>query len=594
MRRNFKKYPLLLLLLVEGSFLLLLFFLFFLRLEGEVRKRLISGREKEFQMLLDEIQERLEKLETFALVEKSEMENILSGKVGRDLEEKFSKYKATRVGWITLDNYYRNNPGSYSNLFISTREKLTSEVKKLIVLSEGLDKIFHLGDKIFGDLVKRQYFIFHNFIRVYPFLPAYKFPLSPDMNLQYLPEFQVVSPLNNPRQKPVWLGPDYMGKEKEYKLVVPVYVKERFIGSFYLSIDFDRVISPLRFDFPFIVLNDKKELIFKNGEFSTEKIFEGRITPTEWILMAPYPSFPHFLFPIVVLVFIISSFSLTGLVLAHREAKSIERIERAIEKWASGDLDFRLGTSSYSVFSHLFEKVEELSILLKRERREREKTAEEIVAALVSAAEARDPYAQGHSRRVAIYTEEIAKKLHIPTDKIKKLRYAALLHDIGKIAIPDLILLNPGKLTQREWEILMQYPMMGERIVENMKVISEISSWIRSIHEKYDGSGYPDGLSSENIPQEARIISVAEAIDAMMNERPYRRALSVEEVASELRKGRGTQWDPLVVDAAIEVIRSIQVEEIKDPFFYEFDRMRKKEVIGWLKELTKIPHWGLS
>jgi len=282
------------------------------------------------------------------------------------------------------------------------------------------------------------------------------------------------------------------------------------------------------------------------------------------------------------------------IILVYRERKFIGKIEKAIEKWISGDLGFTLNFASHFPLFRLYEGAEKLSLLLKKEKRESEKSAEEIVASLVSAAEARDPYAQGHSRRVAIYTEEIANELYIPRDKIKKLRYAALLHDIGKITIPDLILLNPGKLTKREWEIVMQYPIMSERIVENIKIISDISPWIRSIHEKYDGTGYPDGISGENIPFEARIISVAEAIDAMRNERPYRRALSIDEIGSELRKGKGTQWDPFIVDAALKVVEKIHLEEIKDPFFYEFDRMRKKEVIGWLKELTKLPHWGLS
>jgi HD-GYP domain-containing protein (c-di-GMP phosphodiesterase class II) len=592
--RRYLSNPLFLLLFLMGIILTAIFTFFVYRFEREEGKKIFREREREFHMVRNGIEKRLEEIEVFILWERDEIEGILSKISTKGLRRKLIRYKPTPYGWITLDEYYRSNPGAYSNLFYPEGVKLTPEVKEFLILSEGIDRFFRMAEEIYGDFVKRQYFVTRNFLRVYPFLPVSQFPLSPDMKLHYLPEFQAVSPEKNPGRKIVWISSG--GREREFKLIAPVYKGDKFKGALYLSLDFKRIISPIEdLDFPIAILDGEKRLLYRSGEFSYEdEIFESRISPTDWIIISPKPAFGNFSLPILIFSAVFSFFLLVGIFLTRRENRFIGEMERALKKWLSGDLDFTLVSYNYPPLSKLYEGVERLSLLLKKERKEREKSAEEIVASLVSAAEARDPYAQGHSRRVAIYTEEIAKELHIPRDRIKKLRYAALLHDIGKIAIPDLILLNPGKLTHREWEILMQYPIMGERIVESMPIISDISHWIRSIHEKYDGTGYPDGLSGDNIPLESRIISVAEAIDAMRNERPYRRALSVDEISSELRKGRGAQWDPLIVDAALKVIRRIQMEEIKDPFFYEMDRLRKREVLDWLKELTKLPHWGLS
>ncbi len=171
----------------------------------------------------------------------------------------------------------------------------------------------------------------------------------------------------------------------------------------------------------------------------------------------------------------------------------------------------------------------------------------DTIGALLNALDARDGIASGHSRRVANYAYAIGKAMEFPPKSQRMLELAALLHDVGKILISEHILGKPGKLTDQETYIIRQHPEMGERIVGEVKFLREIAPFIRHHHERFDGLGYPDGLSGESIPLEARVIFIAEAFDSLTSETSYHRTMDLKEAYAEMERGAGTQFDPEIL-----------------------------------------------
>jgi len=173
---------------------------------------------------------------------------------------------------------------------------------------------------------------------------------------------------------------------------------------------------------------------------------------------------------------------------------------------------------------------------------------EGIVKGVIAALELKDPYTRGHSERVAKYAMVLAKELGaFSQDELKSFNYACLLHDIGKVNIPDSILMKPAKLTNEEYEIIKTHPVVGEEAVKNVEGLGSSLSIIRSHHERWDGKGYPDQLRGNDIPLNARITAIADAFDAMTSSRSYRGALPVEEAYNRILQGEGTQFDPNLV-----------------------------------------------
>ena len=168
----------------------------------------------------------------------------------------------------------------------------------------------------------------------------------------------------------------------------------------------------------------------------------------------------------------------------------------------------------------------------------------------------KDPNTKGHSTRVAYYSRELAKQLRLPNRDVELIYYIALMHDIGKIYIPDEILNKPGKLTPDERAIIETHAAKGAEILKDFTAIAGIADGARYHHEHYDGSGYPMGLAGEKIPFLARIICVADSYDAMSSDRCYRPRLKKSEIISELKKNSGTQFDPEVVECMLKLIDS--------------------------------------
>ena len=179
----------------------------------------------------------------------------------------------------------------------------------------------------------------------------------------------------------------------------------------------------------------------------------------------------------------------------------------------------------------------------------------ETMNVLVRAIEANDPYTSGHSLRVSIYSEEIAKELGLPQNKIDMIKSAALLHDIGKIGIDKNILNKNGKLEKDEFDAIKSHPEIGATIISDMSYLSNLSDIIKHHHERNDGKGYPDGLDHDSIPLETSILTIADSFDAMTTDRPYRHALSLEDALNELKLNSGTQFNPDIIDESIIALR---------------------------------------
>jgi len=206
-----------------------------------------------------------------------------------------------------------------------------------------------------------------------------------------------------------------------------------------------------------------------------------------------------------------------------------------------------------------------LNLSLRRRIDALHQLVEEAILAFVRALDAKDPYTSRHSEKVAEYAEGIAQAMNLPLPVRERLRWAALLHDVGKIAVPSAVLNKPGPLDPEEWEIMRRHPVESARICEGVAAFRPLLPGIRHHHERMDGRGYPDGLRGDEVPLEARIIAVADAFDAMTSRRAYRDALSEEEALRQLEAGAGTQFDPVVVAAMVRWRRALAAAQKEPP-----------------------------
>ena len=205
---------------------------------------------------------------------------------------------------------------------------------------------------------------------------------------------------------------------------------------------------------------------------------------------------------------------------------------------------------------NLEDKVRERTHQVDQKNRDLRKGYIQTIRALAEAIDAKDAYTRGHSERVAVYASRLARELNLDKKMIERVYFSGLLHDVGKIGIPDAIISKPARLTEMEYEEIKRHPEIGAKILEPIEFLSNIAPCVRHHHEWFDGSsrGYPDRLAGNKIPLPSRIILVADTVEAMTSDRPYRKGLPMTVVIDELAKFSGRQFDPTIVDAFMRLL----------------------------------------
>ncbi len=233
----------------------------------------------------------------------------------------------------------------------------------------------------------------------------------------------------------------------------------------------------------------------------------------------------------------------------------VSTIRRALELRDAQDEARRLRAENERYQHRLEEMVDERTAQLQDALSQLHAHNLETVEALAGTIEAKDPYTRGHCTRVRDYSLALARSAGLSASELSRIEYGALLHDIGKIAVPGVILAKPSRLDDNEFAALREHPVKGETILRPVAFFSEVLPIIRHHHERYDGAGYPDGLSGEQIDRAARIVSVADAFDAMTSTRPYRPALDRSTARGRLQEGAGTQFDADLVERFLAMSR---------------------------------------
>lgn len=311
-----------------------------------------------------------------------------------------------------------------------------------------------------------------------------------------------------------------MTEEKSFNIIS----KEGFTDDEFESFQGDAVKLLHR-----VVKNQKPLIMLRVSEHSRENKDFGRFYST---------------FGDTISVPLIKSRNIIG---AITVASGMPRIDRDSER---GDTKTRpIDADDIQMLQNLAAQIS-IAIENARLRKSMEKTYFESIASLAAAVEARDRYTKGHSTRVSEFATATAREMGLPETIVNQVRDAALLHDIGKIGMPDAILNSPSPILSDDMKALIRaHPEKGENIIKPLKSLTVLCPIVRHHHEKYDGTGYPDGLKEKEIPIESRIMGVADAFDAMTSERSYRKNLSKEEATREIRDNSGTQFDPECVDA---------------------------------------------
>jgi diguanylate cyclase (GGDEF)-like protein/putative nucleotidyltransferase with HDIG domain len=218
---------------------------------------------------------------------------------------------------------------------------------------------------------------------------------------------------------------------------------------------------------------------------------------------------------------------------------------------------FLLRFSQKQYIDHTKEAVDKLrkkNLELQQRSDEIHQLNEDLLNSFAYLLDLRDPFVHGHSQQVAYYAVEIGKRFGLNSSRLENLRKAGILHDIGKMVISDSILMKPGKLTESEFEEVKNHVTLGANLIRQCSSINHLSPIVENHHEQYSGNGYPKGIKENEIPLEARILGLADSVEAMSSDRPYRKALNFREITAEIKRCRGTQFDPEVVDTFLELL----------------------------------------
>ena len=391
---------------------------------------------------------------------------------------------------------------------------------------------------------------------------------------------------------------------------VPIYQNSEFIGVATVDLSLDRMtdnisnVKPSKTGYIFVVSKkgqfisfpDKKQ-IMKGNILDTnrdlgEKMIAGRIgfiktfdplkKEKSWITYYPIKNADYsiaMVYPekeVLENVFVLQNvtliFASAGLIIllfilifvSRSVTSPISDLVKDAQKVANGDLEHPISIESQTIevetlkdsLNSMIDSLREYIDNLNLANAEKERLFVSSIKALANAIEARDSYTRGHSERVTKYSVKIAQKMGIDGEEVEKIRYAAVLHDIGKIKIKEEILNKPGKLTNEEFNILKQHPTHGAKMLKPVEEFNEILPYLYHHHERFDGRGYPQGLSGVNIPLASRIMAVADTFDAMTSNRPYRRAMPVSKAVTELENNSGTQFDPDIVKIFLAIIKN--------------------------------------
>ncbi|MBQ7863545.1 MAG: response regulator [Lachnospiraceae bacterium] len=213
---------------------------------------------------------------------------------------------------------------------------------------------------------------------------------------------------------------------------------------------------------------------------------------------------------------------------------------------------------------HLQEEVKRQTKQAEERRKQVERLSNQIINALAESIDAKDSYTNGHSMRVAQYSVKIAERAGKNKAEQERIHYMGLLHDIGKIGIPDSIITKNSGLSDKEYYVTRKHPEIGAEILANISEMPDLGIGAKWHHERYDGTGYPDGLKGDEIPEEARIIAVADAYDAMASKRSYRDVLPQQVVYEEIKKGKGTQFDPVFADVMLALMEEDTAYDMRE------------------------------
>ncbi len=246
---------------------------------------------------------------------------------------------------------------------------------------------------------------------------------------------------------------------------------------------------------------------------------------------------------------------IVGILLSGGVTNRINKLVEGIRHISKGDLSYRVKVGGDDEIRELARAFNHMAVNLHASREKLVNYFYRVVESLIRILEARDPYTKGHSDRVSKYSEKIALEMGLPPKDVETLREAALLHDIGKLGVHEIVLNKKMELTKDEREEIRKHPSIGEEILKPVSSDKNILQVIREHHERYDGKGYPDGLTGEKINPLAAIVSVADSYDAMTSHRAYRTDLTKDAAMEQLKENSGIQFDPKVVDAFIKVMK---------------------------------------
>lgn len=244
-----------------------------------------------------------------------------------------------------------------------------------------------------------------------------------------------------------------------------------------------------------------------------------------------------------------------GILVSTRITGPLKKLLDGTRNISMGNLGYKVDIAGDDEISELAKSFNNMTLSLYESRKRIHNYFYSVIQSFARIVDARDKYTQGHSERVAEYSEKISRKMGLSQEEVELLKETALLHDIGKLGVQESILNKKEKLTEQDWEIIRKHPTIGEDILSPVLTQKEMLAAVRQHHERFDGKGYPNHISGKNIHIFAQILSVADAFDAMTSSRAYRPAFSKEKAIEELKKNSGTQFNPEIVDAFLQVLR---------------------------------------